>query len=99
MLHTIGWFVGLAFEVVAVLIGIQLFVLIIRPKTRKKLIQGIDDITRAVYKWIHEKLSDKKEEPAEEETEDEGRVTIEMSYKEFKDFEEAMRSHKTAELK
>lgn len=99
MLHTIGWFIEMALEVAAVVIGIELFILIIRPKTRKRIISAIDEVTKAVYNWIHEKMSDKKDEPAEEETEDEGRVTIEMTYSEFKEFERAMKNGKPFDLK
>ena len=96
-MNTISWFVQLALEVVAVLIGLELFFCIIRPKTRKKLLGAIGEITVTVYNWIRQKLS-KEEEPEKELEEKEPTYEIHLTLKEIEEFNEVMKSKRQLNL-
>ena len=96
-MNTISWFVQLAFEVVAVLFGIELFFCIIRPKTRKKLIGVISEIAATVYKWIRNKLS-KEEEPEKETEEKEQTYEVHLTAKELEAFDKMMNNKETFSL-
>lgn len=100
MLSTIEWFVRLALEVTCVFVGLWVFGYICRHGTGavKELIRTIGLTVKAVCEWIQEKLSSQKEKkPAKDEEEDE-KVILELSGKEFKEFERMMRERKTTTL-
>lgn len=92
MLNTIQWFVNLAFQVVAVLVGVELFICIIRPKTRRKLVNAIDEIAKTTYNWVHNKMSKKEEEPEKEEEVEEPKYEIHLTAKQIEAFNEMMKN-------
>ena len=105
-MNTVLWFVGKAFEVTFVFVGLWMFFYICKHGTGafKEIIRTIGELVKSLCYWIQDKLSERKEE-MNPKKEPEPNETWTINGREFNDLDKAMKeiehcmmSHKPMKL-